>query len=74
MTVMTRGVGENSRYFSTRVDTRTKAISQHEQAPYRYNIIIIIIIIIITKLQQHKLRSHQSYLLVFTSLVLRTTL
>ena len=70
---MTRGVGENSRYFSTRVDTRTKAISQHEQAPYRYNIIIIIIIII-TKLQQHKLRSHQSYLLVFTSLVLRTTL
>ena len=69
---MTRGVGENSRYFSTRVDTRTKAISQHEQAPYRYNIIIIIIII--TKLQQHKFRSHQSYLLVFTSLVLRTTL
>lgn len=71
MTVMTRGVGENSRYFSTRVDTRTKAISQHvKQAPYyRYNIIIIII-----KLQQHKFRSHQSYLLVFTSLVLRTTL
>ena len=32
---MTRGVGENSRYFSTRVDTRTKAISQHvkKQAP-----------------------------------------
>ena len=36
MTVMTRGVGEDSRYFSTRVDTRTKAISQHvkKQAPY----------------------------------------
>ena len=71
MTVMTRGVGENSRYFSTRVDTRTKAISQHVK-------------LLITgttssssssqKLQQHKLRSHQSYLLVFTSLVLRTTL
>ena len=71
---MTRGVGEDSRYFSTRVDTRTKAISQHvkKQAPYyRYNNIIIIIL---TKLQQHKFRSHQSYLLVFTSLVLRTTL
>ena len=38
---MTRGVGENSRYFSTRVDTRTKAISQHvkKRAPYyRYTI------------------------------------
>ena len=66
---MTRGVGENSRYFSTRVDTRTKAISQHvKQAPYRTTSSSS------SSSQQHKFRSHQSYLLVFTSLVLRTTL